>query len=66
MAPPGRWGIRGSSLLAFGEKRRKAEVSTPLMSNLKVSMMSNLRQSKASMHSIVLLLRDMGKILSLQ
>lgn len=31
MAPPGRWGIRGSSLLAFGEKRRKAEVSTPLL-----------------------------------
>ena len=30
MAPVGRWGIRGSSLLAFGEKRRKAEVSTPL------------------------------------
>ena len=29
MAPPGRWGIKGSSLLAFGEKRRKAEVSTP-------------------------------------
>ena len=33
MAPPGRWGIRGSSLLAFGEKRRKAEVSTPLLYN---------------------------------
>ena len=29
--PSGAVGIRGSSLLAFGEKRRKAEVSTPLL-----------------------------------
>ena len=31
MAPVGRWGMIGSSLLTFGEKRRKAEVSTPLL-----------------------------------
>ena len=31
MAPVGRWGKERSSLLAFGEKRRKAEVSTPLL-----------------------------------
>ena len=29
MAPVGRWGKERSSLLTFGEKRRKAEVSTP-------------------------------------
>ena len=31
MAPVGRWGMIGASLLTFGEKRRKAEVSTPLL-----------------------------------
>lgn len=31
MAPPGLWGMKGSSLPAFGEKRRKTEVSTPLL-----------------------------------
>lgn len=31
MAPVGLWGRKWSSLLAFGEKRRKAEVSTPLL-----------------------------------
>ncbi len=31
MAPVGRWGKTRSSLLAFGEKRRKTEVSTPLL-----------------------------------
>ena len=31
MAPVGRWGKERSSLPAFGEKRRKAEVSTPLL-----------------------------------
>lgn len=31
MAPSGLWGRRGSSLPAFGEKRRKTEVSTPLL-----------------------------------
>ena len=30
MAPSGLWGMKGSSLPAFGEKRRKAEVLTPL------------------------------------
>lgn len=31
MAPVGLWGMKGSSLPAFGEKRRKTEVSTPLL-----------------------------------
>lgn len=31
MAPSGLWGMIGSSLPAFGEKRRKTEVSTPLL-----------------------------------
>ena len=31
MVPSGLWGMKGSSLLAFGEKRRKTEVSTPLL-----------------------------------
>ena len=31
MAPVGLWGMKGSSLLAFGEKRRKTEVSTPIL-----------------------------------
>ena len=33
MAPVGLWGRKWSSLLAFGEKRRKTEVSTPLLYN---------------------------------
>ena len=31
--PVGLWGMKGSSLLAFGEQRRKTEVSTPLLYN---------------------------------
>ena len=31
MAPSGLWGKGRSSLLTIGEKRRKAEVSTPLL-----------------------------------
>ena len=31
MAPMGLWGMKGSSLPAFGEKRRKTGVSTPLL-----------------------------------
>ena len=31
MAPVGLRGMKGSSLLTFGGKRRKAEVSTPLL-----------------------------------
>lgn len=31
IAPVGLWGRKWSSLLAFGEKRRKTEVSTPLL-----------------------------------
>lgn len=33
MAPVGLWGRKWSSLLAFGEKRRKTEVSTPILFN---------------------------------
>ena len=31
MATSGLWGMKGSSLPAFGEKRRKTEVSAPLL-----------------------------------
>ena len=33
MAPWGLWGMKGSSLLAFGEQQRKTEVSIPLLYN---------------------------------